>query len=119
MDFISAAGTLFTLFVPTDKALKSLPSGTLQALMKNPKKLKQIMLNHLLPNPLFINYDKIPVTGSLQTVGGASIPFRKTADGKMKVGVNGANIILPNRPGNNGVNHVIDQIIMVDGQPLL
>ena len=119
MDFISAAGTLFTLFVPTDKALKSLPSGTLQALMKNPKKLKQIVLNHLLPNPLFVNYDKIPVTGSLQTVGGASIPFRKAADGKMKVGVNGANIILPNRPGNNGVNHVIDQIIMVDGQPLL
>ena len=28
--------------------------------------------------------------------------------------MNGARVIFPNRPGNNGVNHIIDRVIMSD-----
>jgi len=111
---LTASDGPFTLFVPTDKAMKALPRGKLNALMMNPQKLKKILLNHMLPKALFIKEDMVPESGVLKTVGGAFIPFRKTADGKITVGANAARVIFPNRPGNNGVNHIIDGVIMSD-----
>ena len=50
----------------------------------------------------------------MKSVGGCLIPFQKTADGKMLIGSNGAHAFFPNRPGSNGVNHIIDKVISVD-----
>ena len=100
------------MFAPTDAAISALPPALLEELMRNPARMKRFLLNHMLPNSLFIKEDRVPVNGFLQTVGGLHIPFRKTADGQITVGVNRARIIFANRPGNNGVNHIIDQVIM-------
>ena len=80
--------------------------------MSNPSKLKQLLLNHMLPNALFIKDGKIPMSGCLKTIGGASIQFRKSSDGVVRVGMNKAKVLFSNRPGNNGVNHIIDQVIV-------
>ena len=104
----------FTLFAPIDQAMKSMPNGKLNSLMRNPKALRKLLLNHMVPKALFIKEDKEPEAGFFKTAGGATIPFRKTADGKITVGMNEAKVIFPNRPGNNGVSHVIDQVIMFD-----
>lgn len=82
--------------------------------MRNPKALRKFLLNHMIPKALFIKEDKELESGFFKTAGGANIPFRKTADGKITVGMNEAKVIFPNRPGNNGVSHVIDQVIMFD-----
>ncbi len=106
---------LFSLFVPSNDAFRALPAGTLDSLMANPKKLRQLVLNHLLPNALFVDVNtKVPASGFLKTAGGSFLPFRKTADGQMLVGTNSAKVFLPNRPGNNGVNHLVDKVIMLD-----
>lgn len=102
------------MLVPTDKAVKAVPLGQLLSLLRDTNKLKQLVLNHLLPGVYFVNDQKVPLRGTLQTLGGASIPFEKTADGQMTVGKNKAKLIFPNRPGNNGVNHIIDKVIMFD-----
>ena len=92
--------------------MRSLSNDSKNALISNPSKLKQLLLNHVLPNALFIKDDKIPMSGFLKTIGGASIPFQKSSDGVVTVGMNKAKILFANRPGNNGVNHIIDQVIV-------
>ena len=82
-------------------------------LMKT-RKMKKMLLNHMLPKALFIKEEMVPESGVLKTVGEAFIPFRKIVDGKITVGANGAKMIFPNRPRNYGVNHIIDRVIMSD-----
>ena len=92
--------------------MEAFPQGSLQELMNDSSRLQKFLLNHMLPEALFIKNDKIFKSGFLETIGGAFIPFEKSADGGLvTVGENRAKILFSNRPGNNGVNHVIDQVI--------
>jgi len=93
--------------------MKAFPQGSLQELMNDSSQLQKFLLNHMLPKALFIKNDKTFKSGFLETIGGAFIPFEKSADdgGLVTVGENRAKILFSNRPGNNGVNHVIDQVI--------
>ena len=100
------------MLCPSDKAISSLGFGKLHSLYSNPNKLKQLLLNHILPNVFFTNNEQqLPASGILQTVGGASIPFEKTADGTMTVGKNKAKLIYTNFMGSNGAIHIIDRVI--------
>ena len=102
------------MFIPINKAFEALPSGKLDELMSNPAEMRKLVLNHMLPEALFFNeHEKKPVSGLLQTAGGASIRFRKNSDGQMILGKNGANIMAPNRAANNGINNIIDKVIEV------
>ena len=75
--------------------------------------MRQLLLNHILRGAFFVSDEKAPLRGLLQTVGGAYIPFEKTADGQMTAGINKAKLIFPNRPGSQGINHIIDAVILV------
>lgn len=80
--------------------------------MNDSSELENFLLNHILPKALFIKNDKIFKSGFLETIGETLIPFEKSAgDGIVTVGENRAKILFSNRPGNNGVNHIIDQVI--------
>ena len=46
VDTLKGAGP-FTVFAPTDEAFKKLPAGTVEALLKDPAKLKDILLYHV------------------------------------------------------------------------
>ena len=39
----------FTVFAPTDAAFNKLPAGALDGLLKDPEKLKQVLLYHIVP----------------------------------------------------------------------
>jgi len=101
------------LFAPTDKAMKKIfpDRAAIEDLMKDSSRLNKLLLNHMLPNALFIKNDMKPTNGLLKTIGGASIPYKKNTEGKVTVGSNGAKILFANRPGNNGVVHIINKVI--------
>lgn len=99
------------MLAPNDDAFKKLPDGVLQSLLDNPDKLKAVVLNHILHGPLFVSQKKLEREGSLKTLGGGRLPIAHTYAG---LTVGKAKIVVPNRPGNNGVVHVIDTVLLPD-----
>ena len=97
------------MFVPNDEAFKSLPDGLLQSLLDNPEKLKAVILNHVIHGSLFIGQKKVEREGSLKTLGGGRLRIVQS-HGELTVGK--AKVVVPNRPGNNGVVHVINQVLL-------
>ena len=96
----------FTVFAPTDEAFARLPAGTVQGLLKNIPKLTQILTFHVVPGKLMAA-DVVKLT-SAKTVQGQNL----TIAAENGVTINGANVITPNIETDNGVIHVIDQVIL-------
>jgi uncharacterized surface protein with fasciclin (FAS1) repeats len=97
----------FTVFAPTDEAFAKLPAGTVEALLNDPEKLKQILLYHVVPGRVLAK-DVVRIK-SAKTVEGSSI--RVTAS-KAGVMVDNANVVKTDIITSNGVIHVIDQVIL-------
>lgn len=106
VDTLKGAGP-FTVFAPTDEAFAKLPAGTVENLLKNPDKLKQILLYHV-------------VSGKVMAADVVKIKKAKTVEGsEAKVSVNGgkvmidgANVVKTDIVTDNGVIHVIDAVIL-------
>lgn len=96
----------FTVFAPTDEAFAKLPAGTVQGLLKDIPKLTQILTFHVVPGKLMAA-DVAGLT-SAKTVQGQNL----TIAAQNGVTINGANVITPNIETDNGVIHVIDQVIL-------
>ena len=45
----------YTVFIPTDAAFSKLPSGTADALMKDKKKLAQVLAYHVVPGRITVS----------------------------------------------------------------
>jgi uncharacterized surface protein with fasciclin (FAS1) repeats len=106
------AGTLsgegpFTVFAPNDEAFAKLPEGTVESLLANPDKLREILLYHVVSGKVtasqVVNLDRAT------TVQGSDIAI-KVADGAVKV--NDASVIATDIETSNGVIHVIDSVIL-------
>lgn len=104
-DTLSGPGP-FTVFAPTDEAFAKLPAGTVQGLLNDIPKLTQILTFHVLPGKLMAA-DVVKLT-SAKTVQGQNL----TIASQNGVTINGANVITPNIETDNGVIHVIDQVIL-------
>ncbi len=104
-DTLSGPGP-FTVFAPTDEAFAKLPAGTVQGLLNDIPKLTQILTFHVLPGKLMAT-DVVKLT-SARTVQGQNL----TIASQNGVTINGANVITPNIETDNGVIHVIDQVIL-------
>lgn len=105
VDTLSSDGP-FTIFAPTDDAFSKVPSETLNALLKNPEKLKGILLYH-------------GVDGKVMSTDLSGIMKVKTLQGKEitinaseGVKVNDATVIKADIEAENGVIHVIDKVIL-------
>jgi uncharacterized surface protein with fasciclin (FAS1) repeats len=96
----------FTVFAPTDEAFAQIPAETLQAVLADKEKLTAILTYHVVPGKLMAA-DVVRST-QLQTVQGQSI----TVSTEGGVRVDNANIIQTDIEADNGVIHVIDQVIM-------
>jgi uncharacterized surface protein with fasciclin (FAS1) repeats len=110
VDELQARGPL-TVFAPTDAAFEALPEGTVEAFLEpgNRKKLAAIIAYHVVPA-------RIPA---------ADVPTRPTkvrtlnlSDAKIRavrrgghVLVNGVRVVQANIFTDNGVIHVIDQVL--------
>jgi transforming growth factor-beta-induced protein len=97
----------FTVFAPTDDAFAKLPAGTVDALLADIPTLTNILLYHVVPGRVMAA-DVVGLTKA-ETVEGQDVMI--TVDGD-KVMVDGAQIILTDIEGSNGVIHVIDSVLL-------
>lgn len=106
IDTLKSAGP-FTVFAPTDAAFAKLPAGTVEALLKDPAKLKSILLYHVVGGK--VTAADVVKLKSAKTVQGSSA---KITVRKGKVMVDKANVVKTDIMTSNGVIHVIDTVIL-------
>ena len=97
----------FTVFAPTDEAFAKLPAGTVEALLKDKKKLTAILTYHVVSGK--VPAAKVVGLKSAETLNGKSVMI-KVKDGKVMV--DGANVVKTDIMASNGIIHVIDSVIL-------
>jgi len=96
----------FTVFAPNDIAFAKLPSGTVEGLLKDKKKLTSVLTYHVVPGRVMAA-DVVKLKKA-KTVQGQEI----TIDTSEGVKVDSAKVIQTDIECTNGVIHVIDSVIM-------
>ena len=106
VDALKGAGP-FTVFAPTDEAFAALPAGTVEGLLKEPEKLKAILLYHVVEGKV-LAADAAKLTEA-KTLNGASLKI-SAKDGKVMI--DAAEVITPDIMTSNGVIHVINKVVL-------
>jgi uncharacterized surface protein with fasciclin (FAS1) repeats len=106
VDTLKGAGP-FTVFAPTDEAFAKLPAGTVDALLKDPEKLKGILLYHVVSGKVMAA--DVMKLKTAKTVGGGSVTIKVVGG---KVMINKATVIKADIACDNGVIHVIDTVLL-------
>ena len=101
----------FTVFAPTDDAFAKLPEGTVKALLKDKKKLAEILKYHVVARKLMVTDFKTPK--NFKTLQGQEV----RVDGlmwhiKKSIKVNDAKTVKTDIQATNGVIHAIDSVLM-------
>ena len=104
-DALSGTGP-FTLFAPNDAAFAKLPAGTVDGLLKDIPKLKDVLTYHVVAGKHMAA--DIAKQSSLKTLQGQSLTVETT--GGVEVG--GATVVQPDIQADNGVIHVINRVII-------
>jgi len=99
-----------TIFAPSDEAFAKLPAGTLESLTT--EQAKAIVSRHVVAGAS-VKAAEV-TTGDVETFGGEEIGLIKTSEGGVQVAYNGqtVNVVTADVMGNNGVIHVIDNVIL-------
>jgi uncharacterized surface protein with fasciclin (FAS1) repeats len=97
----------FTVFAPTDEAFAKLPAGTLDALLKDKKKLTAILTYHVVSGT--VTSAEVAKMTSAKTVNGQELTI-SAKDGKVTVG--NATVTQADIPASNGVIHAIDTVLL-------
>ncbi len=110
-----AEGDNLTVFAPTDAAFDALPEGTVEDLLKpeNKDKLAAILSYHVLPRELTSNMlpgRRIHVS-TIKDGGDDMLAVEKSAS-TQAVTVDGANVVQADIQADNGVIHVVDQVLL-------
>ena len=106
------AGTLsgtdrFTVFAPTDRAFSKVPDKTLNALAKNRKQLRKVLLYHVVQGTLPAS--KVVKRSGARTVEGSRVRFEVRGG---KAFVNDARIVQTDLHASNGIVHVINKVLI-------
>jgi len=96
----------FTVFAPDDDAFRKLPAGTVDSLLKDIPKLKDILAYHVVAGKVMAA-DVAGMT-SAKTVQGKELSI----DAKNGVKVNESKVIKTDIEASNGVIHVIDSVLI-------
>jgi uncharacterized surface protein with fasciclin (FAS1) repeats len=96
----------FTVFAPTDEAFAKLPDGTVDALLKDIPKLKQILTYHVVSGKVMAA-DVVKLK-SATTVEGSDVKI----DASNGVKVNDSTVTTPDVATDNGVIHIIDTVLL-------
>jgi len=105
VDTLSGSGPL-TVFAPTDAAFAKLPKGTLEGLLKDTGKLKEILTYHVIPGKVMAS--DVVKLHSAKTVQGQNLKI--TNNGAVKI--DDAKVIKTDIQCSNGVIHVIDSVVL-------
>jgi len=101
----------FTVFAPTDEAFGKLPEGTVESLLKDIPKLKDILLYHVVSGKV-MSEDVVKLKNA-KTIQGKEIKIDSSKWHMHKyVKVNDSNIITPDVETDNGVIHIIDKVLL-------
>ena len=96
----------FTVFAPTDEAFSKLVSGTVESLLQDIPKLRQILEYHVVSGKVIaadvVKKDSVP------TLEGSSLKI----DASNGVKVNDATVVTPDVAADNGVIHAIDTVLI-------
>ena len=96
----------FTVFAPTDEAFAKLPSGTVEALLKDVPKLKKILTYHVIAGQVMAA-DVVKLK-SAKTVEGSDVKI----DASNGVKIDRSTVTTPDVAADNGVIHIIDTVLM-------
>ena len=97
----------FTVFAPTDDAFAKLPAGTVESLLADPDKLKQILLYHVVPGK--VTAADVVKLSKATTAQGSDVDIAVNGSSVM---VNNASVVKTDVMASNGVIHVIDTVII-------
>lgn len=97
----------FTVFAPTDEAFAKLPPGTVEALLKDIPKLKEILLYHVVPGK--VTAQQVASLRTATTLQGSTITVGTSGGG---VTINNAKVVATDVMASNGVIHVLDTVIL-------
>jgi len=96
----------FTVFAPTDQAFDKLPEGTVASLLKDTAKLKSILTYHVVSGKVMAA-DVVQLSEA-KTLSGKSVNI----DASSGVKVNTASVVQTDVLAENGVIHVIDEVLL-------
>lgn len=106
VDVLQSEGP-FTVFAPTDDAFAKLPPGTVTTLVQNPPQLARILTYHVVAGKLMkADLEKVDAVTSVE---GSPI----TVDCSDSFEVKNATVIMADIEADNGVIHVIDNVILM------
>ncbi|MBZ8182273.1 fasciclin domain-containing protein [Oscillatoria salina] len=97
----------FTVFAPNDEAFAKLPPGTVQTLLQNPPQLARILTYHVVSGKLM--QADLAKVDSVISVEGSPISI----DCSDSFEVKNASVIAADIEADNGVIHVIDNVILM------
>jgi uncharacterized surface protein with fasciclin (FAS1) repeats len=97
----------FTVFAPTDKAFAKVPKKTLNALLKDRKKLRAVLLYHVAAGNL--KAKRVVKRSSIKTVNGARVDVRVRGS---RVFLDKARVTTPDVSASNGTIHVINRVLI-------
>ena len=113
LDAADLYGTLtgrgpFTVFAPTDEAFAKLPPGTVEALLADPMRLKQILLYHVVAGE--VPASQVVTMTSVTTLNGQSVSISVSGG---DVYLNGTTkVVQTDVMARNGIIHVIDSVLL-------
>jgi uncharacterized surface protein with fasciclin (FAS1) repeats len=97
----------FTVFAPTDEAFAKLPEGTVQSLLEDPAKLREILLYHVVPGT--VTAQQVIGLNRATTAQGSDVRISVSGE---SVKINDATVTKTDIETSNGVIHIIDTVIL-------
>jgi uncharacterized surface protein with fasciclin (FAS1) repeats len=106
VDVLKSPGP-FTVFAPTDAAFAKLPPGTITTLLQNIPQLARILTYHVVAGKLM--QADLEQVNSVTSVEGSPISIDCSDNFEVK----NATVLIPDIIADNGVIHVIDNVILM------
>jgi uncharacterized surface protein with fasciclin (FAS1) repeats len=97
----------FTVFAPNDAAFAKLPPGTITTLLQNIPQLARILTYHVVPGKLM--QSDLEKMGTVTSVEGSPIPIDCSDNFEVK----NATVLMADIEADNGVIHVLDNVILM------
>ncbi len=99
----------YTVFAPTNAAFAAVPQATMDKLAQNPELLKEVLMYHVVSNKVPAS-DVVGMTEAVPLRKGAGIMI--TTSGETVMLNNTAHVTQTDVMADNGIVHVIDQVLI-------